>query len=553
MTSMQWTLAWHDIEWLWLTLIPPLLLLVLRMRRAHHQRSLTSLADAHLLPLLLRGSSFKVERDMVFTVACMCAAIAAAGPYLSQSNSETPRHGLDIALVIDISPSMNATDIPPSRLARARLAAHDVLMSLRMDRYGVVAFSAHAYSVLPLTADKALVRDVINALDTQLATRKGSALDSALERAMNLLSTSPQDSRAIVLLSDGEHHSERINIVTSRLIDARIPVFSIGMGTAQGAPITDENGFLIEQNGVPVISALSSAVLEKLAQDTHGAYRNGEEPLLTTWLQNQLSGLTRQVQHDVAMPGDRSLAAWPLLTGIVLLLWWYRTQFALLATLSAGVMLAPWPDAYAAPWDEYAALNALQRGEWNEAAEHYRDETSYNAMLGRGVIAYRQHNFVVARDNFMSAARMATAPEQQARAHYNLGNTYARLKQLDAAEAAFQSALQAQPNYPRAALNLSLVSQERKRFTNTKRDRDGDNAALPRGTQTAEVTNPQRPTAPEAAKSQPIQIQTSPLQKNNDQARNSQPWLPENTRTWLEKRFTQLDQTLGGGEGGKPW
>ena len=551
MTLGTWTLAWQDPTWLWCVPLLPAAIFLLRFA-SQRRPSLQALADEHLLPLLMQHAKTMVQRDWLLSIACMCAAIAAAGPYLAQASNAGERHGLDMSLVIDISPSMNAADGLPTRLHQAKLAAHDVLTAASTDRYGVIAFSAHAYTVLPLTTDTALARNVINALDPQLATRKGSALDAALRRAEEMLSDSPRGSRVIVLLSDGERGGTRSDTVAARLVDAGIPVIAIGMGTERGAPVTDDNGQLLEDAGVPVISKLARDELQQLAQRTGGSYRDGSAGTLASWMADQRRHLTARVAYDVALPGEYRLVAWPLLVCVVLLMWWGRTQLATFASICGVLLVMPWNDSYAAPWDERAALAALQQGDWNTAAERYGDDDSYNAALGRGVIAYKRGDYATARSEFDAALRHATTPEQRARAHYNLGNAHARDGELAAAEQAYRAALSQQPNYPRAALNLSLVSTEQRRLALAQKKAPGDEThgesktspatdASDAGTDTRTSNTP----APAAAPPNNPRPMTG--------AQTPQPWLPENTRAWLEKRFMQLDQTLGGAESQQPW
>lgn len=551
MTLGTWSLAWQEPTWLWLVPVFPAVIFLLRFA-TQRRSSLHTLADEHLLPLLVQHAKAMGQRDGLLSIACMCAAIAAAGPYLAQASDVGERHGLDISLVIDISPSMNAADGLPTRLQQAKIAAHDVLSAAGTDRYGVIAFSAHAYTVLPLTTDTALARDVINALDPQLATRKGSALDAALRRAEDMLSDSPRGSRAIVLLSDGERGGTRSDTIAARLVDAGIPIIAIGTGTERGAPVTDDNGQLLEDAGVPVISKLARDELQQLALTTGGAYRDASAGAFSSWIAGQRLRLTAHAAYDVALPGEYRLVAWPLLVCVVLLMWWGRTQLATFASICGVLLVMPWHDSYAAPWDERAALAALQQGDWSTAAERYGDDDSYNAALGRGVIAYKRGDYSTARSEFDAALDHATTPEQRARAHYNLGNAYARDGELAAAEQAYRAALSQQPNYPRAALNLSLVSTEQRRLALAQKKKPGDEThseskAAPATTAGDAGADTPTSTTPTSA--------GTPL--NNPQqmtgAQTPQPWLPENTRAWLEKRFMQLDQTLGGAESQQPW
>ena len=200
LTSLQWR------EPLWLLLVfLPLLLRAWRKRDGGMSRRLGAYADAHLLPQLLTGPSTnrRSAGELLLGIAWLLAAVAAAGPYLAEGEEkQEQRRGIDLAVLIDISPSMNVTDVTPSRLQRAKLELRDFAQRLGGSRVGLVAFSRNAYTLLPLTHDRTAFLHTVDLLDVSLPVRRGTHLARGLEVAEQLLEQGGERARAILLVRD---------------------------------------------------------------------------------------------------------------------------------------------------------------------------------------------------------------------------------------------------------------------------------------------------------------------------------------------------------------
>lgn len=467
-------LSWQAPWWLLLAVVP-WLSMAWRNRRPPRDK-LADFADPPLLQSLLSGPAQRPLLSLSVVIAWTLAALAAAGPYWQpQQLRQAQQRGADIAVIVDISPSMAAADISPSRLARAKHELHDFTRRLGGDRIGLVAFSANAYGMVPLTTDFDAFLRFVDLLDPSLTALPGSNLTRALEIAQQMLGASAQRSRAVVLLSDGEFHDPGTVAAARRLGNSQIPLFVIGVGTAAGGPVPDNDGHFIRYQDRVVISRLDRDGLQALAKAGHGAYfdlhdDDGEWRALLT----QLRDRTRAATHSTSRPLLHGIALYPWLLGVSLLLFLWngarRREYpipprghkglTLLILPLLSPLLATWPTpGLAAPWSEQHAYEALQQGYYDRAQTLYGKVDGYSGRMGEGAAAYRLQDWRTALAAFQGAAQRAADAGQKARALYNAGNALAQLHRFKAAGDAYQAALRLQPKLAKAALNLSLVNQ----------------------------------------------------------------------------------------------
>jgi Ca-activated chloride channel homolog len=460
----DWLPALTVREPLWLLLVPLVWAVHRYWRRGGGSvpAEWQAYADIRLLRWLVveprAGISSRLE-----LIAWLLIVLAISGPMIADRTATQTRPTLDIAVIIDISPSMRVGDVEPDRLQRTRLELHDLLQRLRSDRVALFAFSAHAYPVLPLTTDLALVPWYLDALDPALTRHQGSNLVPALELAARTLDQAGDGRRAIILLSDGEIPDVAgVLAAGDRLARRDIPVFALGIGTTTGGPVPAAGGFQRDVNDEIVVSRLDRALLAQLAARTGGRYADLRADG-SGWdhLAAGIDALARSERTAPAVAAGLPLWPWLLVAGLVLLLA-MRVRVPLPATpvivLATGlaVVAAP-PEAGASPWTERAAYEALHSGRYADAEALYLEIDSFGGRLGAGAAAYRAERWADALEWFTDAEQRAGDAAQRATAAYNRANTLARLGRLDDALIAFDYALSLQPNHTRAALNRDIV------------------------------------------------------------------------------------------------
>ena len=300
-----------------LALVLALLLLVgLWRRRGRLGRALGSRARHRGWKLVLRG------------LAGLLLVAAALGPSLGVSQKAVRTAGKDVWLLVDVSRSMDAPDVAPSRLLRAQAELRELVAQFPADRLGLVIFGADAVVQCPLTYDQEAVQTFISTLRTSLLPAGPTALEAPLELVLRRLApgtepatAAPPRATALVVVSDGEDFGENLEPTLRALARTGARVYTVGVGTAVGARIPKPGGgFVVDGKGQPAQTRLREAALLQLAAQTGGQYveltnqRNGFGPLLRAL--RAMQGPAEQVR-TVAVADNRY--RYPLAAALLLL------------------------------------------------------------------------------------------------------------------------------------------------------------------------------------------------------------------------------------------
>lgn len=202
--------------------------------------------------------------------------IAFAGPSIGVSTKEIQEEGKDIFIAVDLSQSMNATDIGPSRLQRLKFELKNLTKSFPSDRIGLIIFSSEAYLQCPLTFDRSVLQLYIDGLNTGLVPNQGTDLNAPLRIALNRFESDESQevtSKSVILISDGENFGDDLEGIGSELNELGIKVFSLGIGTEAGSTIPRGNGVIIDPaTGNPARTILDRTPLQQIAAETDGQY-----------------------------------------------------------------------------------------------------------------------------------------------------------------------------------------------------------------------------------------------------------------------------------------
>ncbi|MEN8248674.1 MAG: VWA domain-containing protein [Bacteroidota bacterium] len=202
--------------------------------------------------------------------------IALLGPSFGSDSKEVKAIGKDIMIAVDLSQSMNAIDIQPSRLEKVKYELNNIVEKFNSDRIGLIIFSSEAFVQCPLTYDQSALNLFIETLGTQLVPNTGTDFGPALSLALDKLDNEETsiDSKAkiIILISDGEDFGEETGTIREEIMDRGIKLFTLGVGTTQGSKIKEGKGFKKDNSGNEVISKLNRQSLKELAARTDGKY-----------------------------------------------------------------------------------------------------------------------------------------------------------------------------------------------------------------------------------------------------------------------------------------
>ncbi|MEM6523232.1 MAG: VWA domain-containing protein [Bacteroidota bacterium] len=238
---------------------------------------------AYLFRVITTAKHLKTGYSGVFvkvglrTLLLATIIIALLGPSFGESKREVQSVGKDIFLLVDLSQSMNANDIQPTRLEKVKFELKNIVEAFSSDRIGVIIFSSEAFMQSPLTYDQNAVNIFIETLNTNLVPNAGTDFAPPLRMALEKLNSdeSPvtqQKSKVIVMISDGEDFGDDTDQVAEEIERSGIKLFSLGIGTSSGSRLRTRTGFKKDRQGNDVVTKLESTSLRKLASNSGGKY-----------------------------------------------------------------------------------------------------------------------------------------------------------------------------------------------------------------------------------------------------------------------------------------
>lgn len=403
----------------------------------------------------------------------LCAAVALAGP--SFERLPVPAYRSDSALVValDLSRSMDATDVAPSRLARAKLKLLALLERRTEGETALVVFSSHAFTVTPLTTDTSTIGSLVTSVSTDIMPSQGSYPAAGIGKAAELLRQAGHQSGDIVVFSDADIDGD--SLVAAREIRAegfRTSVLAIG--TAEGAPIPSaEGGFVTDRTGDVVVPRTDLAGLQQLAQAGGGRYAQlapDESDLNRLLPQQLLPGSVAEGDEEEDYSADvwRDDGVWFAIALLPFLALGFRRGWvcaiAFCFFVTEPTLAFEWADLWQRP--DQRGIDAFEGGDAERAAEFFEDPQ------WRGAAQYR------ASDYPGSAATLAATEEIEG--VYNRGNALARSGQLEAAIAAYDEVLAVEPEHQDAIYNRDLVEellqQEQQQQQDQQNGQDQQNA-----------------------------------------------------------------------------
>ncbi len=508
-------------QMLWLLLvIPPGLVAFFWWAGKKRERLRAQFIQARLLPALTLGLSAGRQR---FRFACIVAAsalaiIALARPQWGFDYEEAKLRGLDIVVAIDTSKSMLAEDIAPNRLARAKLAALDLMHFAKTDRLGLVAFAGSAFLQCPLTIDDSAFRQSVDLLDVNTIPLGGTALSEAIQTAMSAFDEK-DNYKVLVLLTDGEDHDPDALEAARQAAKQGLRIYTIGIGSAEGEIIrlkNDQGGsdFVRDEQGNVVKSRLNEELLREIALETKGFYLplRGAKTIDTLFEHAQgLNSLPRSEHQEKLIRRYHERFHWPLGAAILLLIIEMlfperktesnrskrqasvpatppaakRPAAAMMATVLLGVLLSAPLSGRASV---YSALRNYRDGKYEQAQKEYEELLQKKGddprlHFNAGAAAYQNKDYSEAAKQFNEVLNSPDLKLQEL-AYYNRGNTMYHMgeqtmdpeKRSEAWNKSiedFESSLKLNPQDTDAKFNQQFVKQQLEKLKQQQQQQSG--------------------------------------------------------------------------------
>lgn len=446
-------------SWFWGTLLIPLVwtLLLYFAPTKRCLRHLEKFIDAHLIQYLLIKSEDRGQRQwknlLVWSAVWLFLILALAGPRWNFRELELLSKDQSIVILLDLSESMNARDVKPSRLVRAKQKIEDFIHLSKGVKIGLIAFAADPHMITPLTEDKETIRHLLPLLDTDLVHIQGSRLSPALEMASAMLEVEPGANKAVLLVSDGGFEDETSIGLVKKIANKGIAFHVMGVGTHEGAILQDIKGNPVKKNGTPIMSRLVRESLENISNMGNGRYFEGEsleqgEAIILKELET--NARAREVAKKKQL-WDEGFYLF-ILPVLPIVLWWYRRGAIVVVLL---IFLAPYFDLQAVARQEYF-MNSEQLGEFAlNDGDYDKAISTFKDPYRKGVAYYKAGNFEAAEKMFRNSSRLDVSSD----ASYNLGNALARQQKFQEAIEVYESLLKKMPDHKKAKENVEIVKK----------------------------------------------------------------------------------------------
>lgn len=262
-----------------LAVVVPVMVLLFWIYRRRQRRMQARFADAGLLKQLSPMVSPKRVRYKfwLLTIAVGLVLLALAQPQFGSKLKEKKSRGVEIIIATDVSNSMLAEDFNPNRLERTKNAISQLLTQLTDHRVGLIVFAGEAFVQLPVTSDYAAAQSFISSISPSIVPVGGTSISSALNLATRSFSSTSDKSRVVIVVTDGESHDDDPIASAKAASEAGITIYTIGIGTPQGSPITINGEMLRDENGEIVVSKLDEKKLQEIAAQAGGLYVRASE------------------------------------------------------------------------------------------------------------------------------------------------------------------------------------------------------------------------------------------------------------------------------------
>ena len=462
-----------------LVLVPVIFAMYL-YARAKKKAAIKKIGDAQLVAQLMKQYSSRsfVQKFLLATVAMAAMVVALANLRRPGSSENVSRAGIDVMIALDVSKSMLAQDVSPSRLERAKQMLSRLIDKLGNNRIGIVIFAGKAYLQMPITGDLTAAKMYLGSADTESVPTQGTVIGDALKMCNASFNSKEKKYKAVVLISDGEDHDEAADEIAKQMSNDGVVIYTVGIGSTAGSPIIDEATGQMKQDaqGNTVISKLNEGALRSIAEKGNGGYMlyNNTESVAST-IASQLATMDQRAVKDDSLTNYESYYQWFLALALVLLL---TELFISEMKTNRQKKLKP----VAATLLMMMALTANAQSDKQtikEGNEEYKKANYPGAATAYNKVVQKNPENVTAQYNLGNAlykadkkAEAVTAydksisklekPTEKSNAYFNKGVVLQNDKKLPECIDAYKNALKLDPSNEDARHNLQIALKQQK-------------------------------------------------------------------------------------------
>ena len=472
-------LPFQYIQFLWLLLLVPLLSAVFFYARHKKKKAFRRVGDEELVKELTAGynkPSF-FQKFLLTITALLLILLSIANLRSAAGTEKISRNGIDVMIALDVSKSMMAQDIKPTRLDRAKQLLDKLMDRLDNDRIGLVVFAGKAYLQMPLTADHSAAKMYLSAASPETVPTQGTVIGDALKACYASFNTKEKKYKAVVLISDGEDHDENALQIAEQMGQQGVVISTIGIGSAEGSPIMDENNQLKKDaRGNTVITRLNEQELADIAAKGNGKYQLfTNTDAVVSGLYDELSTLDRRSVTDDSLIDYKSWFQWLLAAALLFLI--LELFISEVKKIKAGkmkaaaVMLFLFAGFSASAQADKETIkkgnDAYKKKDYETAVKDYdvaakKNDADYTAQYNLGNALFKTDKKDDAVTAYEKAEKAMKSPAEKSSALYNKGVILQGNNKLDDCIKIYEDALKQNPDNADARHNLEIALKQKK-------------------------------------------------------------------------------------------
>ncbi len=454
------------------------------------------LGDKDLVKLLTsnHSPSAYLQKFLLIVLAFGILIMALANLRSTTGSEKVSRNGIDVMIALDVSKSMLAQDVKPTRLDRAKQFLSRLVDKLSNDRVGIVVFAGKAYLQMPLTGDHAAAKMYLNAANTESVPTQGTVIADALKSCYASFNSKEKKYKAILLISDGEDHDEGAIKVAAEMGQEGVVIYTIGIGSPQGSPLIDEttNQIKTDKDGNTVISKLNEDELRAIAEKGNGKYilfQNTDDVVEN--IKSELAGMDQRNVTDDSLLNYRSYFQYFLAIAFLFLIIEIfisekknrKNNYLKLKPALAILFVFTGLAASAQTQQENLTIKkgneAYKNNDFVNALNAYGNVLEKNpgnaaAQFNQGNALYKTDKKDEAVNAYDNAIKKLNTPVEKSNAYYNKGVVFQNDKKLPECIVAYKDALKLDPENEDARQNLqkALQQQKEKQKPDQKKDQN---------------------------------------------------------------------------------